>query len=243
MTSQTVDESSKTYGTWLVIEYAGRNPQSSPGSIWTCECVHCSSRRPIRGVDLRRNKLPICKGCCRRCGRTRSQTIFKGNKKICVECDKQRICGWKGFSQEQIGESIRKWRSKQSIPIDNSPKEFHYVSNPEVFVRNLFKRKLSIHRTAGKIQGHKLNNDKYTIEVTGDFIVSLWHKQNGKCAITNMPMVCESDNIESVSIDRIDSNKGYVHDNIQLVCRWVNLAKSVFLDDQIRDVLSRFKSC
>jgi hypothetical protein len=31
--------------------------------------------------------------------------------------------------------------------------------------------------------------------------------------------------LKTVSVDRIDSSEGYVPNNVQLVCKWVNLAK------------------
>lgn len=35
------------------------------------------------------------------------------------------------------------------------------------------------------------------------------------------------------SIDRIDSNKGYVHGNVRLVCTMYNLAKHRWTDDEV----------
>lgn len=44
----------------------------------------------------------------------------------------------------------------------------------------------------------------------------MWNKQKGKCALTGIPMtVTKSGRTNTnISIDRIDSNKGYTKDNV-----------------------------
>jgi len=62
-----------------------------------------------------------------------------------------------------------------------------------------------------------------------DDLVKIYENQNGKCALTgwDMTMILGNGNVHTnASIDRIDSSKGYVIDNIQFVCRIVNTAKS-----------------
>jgi hypothetical protein len=67
--------------------------------------------------------------------------------------------------------------------------------------------------------------------LTGEHIIAMWAKQNGKCAISGVPMTHSYDfddesRFESnLSVDRIDSNKGYDPDNVQLVCSIVNYMK------------------
>lgn len=65
--------------------------------------------------------------------------------------------------------------------------------------------------------------------VSLDALETLWFAQQGKCALTGWPMTMELGNgvvQTNCSIDRIDSNKGYVVGNVQLVCRIANVAKS-----------------
>lgn len=42
----------------------------------------------------------------------------------------------------------------------------------------------------------------------------------------------------AASIDRIDSAKGYVAGNVQLVCKAINLAKSAHSNDEILDFVT-----
>jgi len=66
-------------------------------------------------------------------------------------------------------------------------------------------------------------------DVSLNEVEQLWHKQDGKCALTGwtMTMVLGKGKVHTnASIDRIDSNKDYVSGNIQLVCFAANVAKS-----------------
>lgn len=65
--------------------------------------------------------------------------------------------------------------------------------------------------------------------ITKEFILDLWNKQNGLCAISKIPMTYEMDSgriYTNVSIDQIEQGKGYTEDNVQLVCMAVNQLKS-----------------
>lgn len=69
----------------------------------------------------------------------------------------------------------------------------------------------------------------YLVNFDYNYLKELWILQNGKCAISKLDMTYELFNgriFTNVSVDRIDSNKGYTKDNIQLVCMAVNQMKS-----------------
>ena len=57
----------------------------------------------------------------------------------------------------------------------------------------------------------------------------LWEKQDGKCALTGMQMTYkfyEGRVNTNLSVDRIDSTKGYSKDNVWLVCMAANQMKN-----------------
>jgi hypothetical protein len=70
--------------------------------------------------------------------------------------------------------------------------------------------------------GHELTIDK-------KYIQELFIKQNGRCAISGMIMDDKYNLISNhpfqISVDRIDSNKGYIHGNCQLTLTFWNRAK------------------
>jgi hypothetical protein len=44
----------------------------------------------------------------------------------------------------------------------------------------------------------------------------------------------------TVSVDRIDSTVGYVENNVQLVCQWINIAKGKLGNDAFKALLTTF---
>lgn len=72
--------------------------------------------------------------------------------------------------------------------------------------------------------------------ITKNSMLEMYDKQNGKCAITGIPFeinLTEGKNSKAPSIDRIDPNKGYTIDNVQLVCSHVNMMKSNLSMDEL----------
>jgi hypothetical protein len=78
---------------------------------------------------------------------------------------------------------------------------------------------------------------KYDIELDFDidYLMDLWKKQDGKCAISGISMtyiLYNGHTNTNVSIDRKDSFKGYSKDNIQLTCVIINKMKlDLTMDD------------
>jgi len=63
-------------------------------------------------------------------------------------------------------------------------------------------------------------------------------RQNGKCAISGETLTCETKQgvvNTNASLDRIDSSLGYTLDNVQLVCRIINVMKTDLSMDAFRE--------
>lgn len=83
-----------------------------------------------------------------------------------------------------------------------------------------------------KISHSKRSNRHGNIPIAIDveFLLKLLKKQKGLCALSHRPMTriiglkkkCNT----NMSIDRINSDKGYTKKNVQLVCADVNVAKN-----------------
>ncbi len=73
--------------------------------------------------------------------------------------------------------------------------------------------------------------------LTADFLFKIYNQQQGLCAVSGVEMthLCGQGNVDTnISVDRIDSTLGYEEDNIQLVCRRVNMMK---MDKDLDDLL------
>ena len=64
----------------------------------------------------------------------------------------------------------------------------------------------------------------------------MYYKQKGLCALSGVPLTHIRGNGQcptNISIDRIDSSKGYEIDNIQLVSYMVNIMKNKFTKEEL----------
>jgi hypothetical protein len=76
----------------------------------------------------------------------------------------------------------------------------------------------------------KKRNQEFSITIQN--IVDCWNKQNQICAYSGNQMTLEAGKINTVSIERIDSNIGYTSENTILVCQSINRMKSDFSFDE-----------
>ena len=72
----------------------------------------------------------------------------------------------------------------------------------------------------------KKRNQEFSLTIQD--IVDCWHKQLGFCAYSGRAMAFEAGKLNTVSIERIDSNVGYTVENTVLVCQAINRMKSDF---------------
>ena len=74
-------------------------------------------------------------------------------------------------------------------------------------------------------------------DITPEYIWSLYEKQNKKCSMSGVDICFVSNNdkgsTQTASIDRIDSTKGYITDNIQLVHKRINFLKGSLTNDEL----------
>jgi hypothetical protein len=66
----------------------------------------------------------------------------------------------------------------------------------------------------------------YAFDLTLESVLEMFEKQNGCCFYTGIPMKDHSNDIYSMSIDRINSEKGYTQDNVVLCGYKFNMMKN-----------------
>jgi len=69
-------------------------------------------------------------------------------------------------------------------------------------------------------------NQEFALTIAN--IADCWTTQESVCAYSGRIMTLEAGKLNTVSIERIDSNKGYTVDNTILVCQAINRMKSNF---------------
>ena len=66
--------------------------------------------------------------------------------------------------------------------------------------------------------------------LTLEQIERIWFTQEGRCALTGLPLTLDRGQNTRVSLDRIDSSQGYTIANVRLVCACVNFMKQDYAD-------------
>jgi len=109
--------------------------------------------------------------------------------------------------------------------------------------KNIFGRTINQWKGGAKLRGYPFELDK-------NYLQELFEKQNGKCAYTGLELVSPTTlkdrklnvgNPKMISLDRIDSDFGYVKGNVQFVCNWINKGKGNMKHDSFKNVIEELK--
>lgn len=103
-------------------------------------------------------------------------------------------------------------------------KDGSIIAKRKIKVRPRRTLEQAIFRTwyGAKYRAEDLGRD---FDLTSDDIWYLWMTQGGKCALTGVDLEHTQRNPNTLSLDRIDSSKGYVRGNIQLITTICNRSK------------------
>ena len=84
-------------------------------------------------------------------------------------------------------------------------------------------------------------------DLTLDDLKRLWDDQDGLCALSGVQMDLPRMKTDShgfptcASLDRIDSDRGYVLDNVQFVCNFVNMGKGPNSDEEAIEFIEKVR--
>lgn len=121
------------------------------------------------------------------------------------------VCGIKKSKDEFYTISDSKRKTKR---LSSTCKECDKKRNSERY-DSLLGRADSLLRSA---------KSRVLVSITSDYIVSLFHKQSGRCFYSNIPMNTNR-GYYGFSLDRKDNNDGYTEGNVVLCCWIVNQMK------------------
>lgn len=130
--------------------------------------------------------------------------------KTCSRCGGKQSYGRKDHYNSAVRND---WKCKSCSSSDNNHKG--YVGPMPVTWFNIKMR-------GGTSRG-------YQWDITPEYVLSLYEEQGGLCALTGWPIGWPEKGLTStVSIDRIDSQEGYLQGNVQLLHKDVNMAKQQY---------------
>lgn len=193
------------------------------------ECKICHEIKKLNeyhintsGLYGRHNECKICRSNKRRT--LRYERITSGTK-ICTGCNEE-------YDVSKFHSNVASSDGLQSIcKYCRRNRNNKWANEYEHFITRLYN---NIKHNAKK------RAKKLKVEITKENIHDLYKKQKGLCAISGIKMTHMAYtrtketrhimNDHNISVDRIDSNKGYTIDNIQLLCACVNRMKSDMTD-------------
>lgn len=141
-----------------------------------------------------------------------------GYKSVCKICLAEKLRMWRLINPEKAKEQNRIWTNNNKDKIsDKNKKRYTNLTLDQKFAQLV-----------------KTASDRKRIKcfITVEHLHDVWQRQEGLCAYTKLPLSSEAHQLNTVSLDRIDSDKDYTANNIQLVCVPVNRMKLDYSEDQ-----------
>lgn len=167
-------------------------------------CTKCGEEKSLDEYHINRNSkssglIAQCKECKNAAVRAyNKRTNYASSKKYC-NTDRGRE------ARRRINKTYR----------ESEHGKAHNRSIKTESVEQFLKYKLANLKARGK----------WVIGIDVKYLLGLYNNQSGRCSISLVPMTHQYYDLRCISIDRIDSSKGYVNNNVQLVCRAINLGK------------------
>lgn len=128
-------------------------------------------------------------------------------KKNCPDCGAEQCYGRKDHYKSAIK---GKWKCKKCSGFNNN-----FAGKYNKIAITWFEVK----KRGGISRGYDWN-------ISIEDVWNLYEKQNGKCALSGIDIGWDEKGLKATaSIDRIDNNKGYLTDNVQLVHKKINMMK------------------
>ena len=137
---------------------------------------------------------------------------------------------------EERREYNRNYRANNA---DKVPDKVLLYNKKQREIRKTDRSKMASVLLTKTLVGKKRKSRILEHNLTTAYIQDLLEKQNYCCAFTGIKLDHKTgkNNLNMASIDRIDSKKGYVENNIQIVLNCMNKAKGEATDKQFRKLL------
>lgn len=147
--------------------------------------------------------------------------------------------GYKAVCKVCLAKKLSDWRKANPDKAKDSDKKYRTVNKDKIRIKNQ-KRYTGLTLDQKFEQLLKTAQMRKTVKVfiSIQHIKDVWKKQEGRCAYTKLPLTSEAHQLNTVSLDRIDSSKDYVEGNIQLVCVPINRMKLDYSEEQFINLCS-----
>lgn len=215
-----IDITGKKFGRLLVIKENGHTDYGN--ILWLCKC-DCGNEISTVAQNLKK-----INGGTKSCGCLNKELIKKRNLERAE--NKIGICEWckKPFSFKTSLHN-KKTCSKEC-------KRKYDLELIRKRGKRDFKHILMLLLNSAKTRA---KSKKQEFDLDLEYLLTLFNSNGGRCNVTNIKFVISTKKGNkqrspwSVSLDRIDSSRGYIKNNVQLVCLMYNLCKSHWCQSEV----------
>lgn len=205
--------------------------------------------------NLSKLLMKQCFNCCMCDKRALRGNIIQGKTYLKMKRKMERLYKMthkyrSDFTPENYNKTLTCWDCTETKPMRLFPYRKQYKDNKE-------KRCKQCNNDDSKKRKYTLTDEQYVNKILtltkhnakkrfnqgrekcGDHNISvsdifeIYNKQHGLCALSNRKLEFKVLDENSLSIDRIDSNKGYTKDNVQLTTFLANQCKSNMTDEKL----------
>lgn len=196
-----------------------------------CTCTYCEENFNRKVSQVTKYKFSYCsRSCYHKDSKNRTKTgqfekkyleQVKDDTLLCIGCNEYK----EDVNFHKSGHyTFRRGKSYYCKECSKGRKKVDYIAKRDSKLKYL-----------NTLEGHlksiilhsKNRGREYNIDY--EYCLELYNIQNGNCALSNVKMTSimgKGKILTNTSIDRIDSSKGYIRGNIQLVCSIVNIMKT-----------------
>lgn len=148
----------------------------------------------------------------------KNKTQQYGVNSRCKVCAKEAATEWSSANRDKRLIACRNYELKNKVSIAKRKKDKRESMTLEDRFKYLIKNAKS--------------RKEYEVSIDVAYLRSVYEKQDGLCVYTKLPLLAIGNQLNTMSLDRVDSNKHYTGDNVQLVCVAINRMKLNHTEDQ-----------
>lgn len=216
-----------------------------PGDTSPAICPKCLIDKPpseyhIHSVrkDGAVRYRPYCKLCRRvRARKPRVRPVHAGisasGQQTCRFCHVTKPLS-EFYANGCFSDGVKRYRSRCKTCVLEKATRDH----PVVYLAKAAKRSANPKNFISTVLNHAAARKQHLgFDIDLMYLLSVYERQQGRCALSGVPMTYRAGSGRvptNISIDRIDSRKGYCRGNVQFVCDVVNRMKQDMSEAELR---------
>ena len=190
----------------------------------TVKCTLCGTIAERRISDLYTGRTSRCKKCVAKPRRLDVKVGDKSKHWTVIEDIKKRDNGLYLLVVQCDCGRVREMSSSEFLDPNSCfqcPSCAQKENQAKLTLLNGRVGELTKNRHTKIKKGAEARNIEFNVSI--EYLWNLFIQQNKTCAITGDPL----EHLDDASLDRIDSNKGYIEGNVQWVTKQANLSKHI----------------